>query len=265
MIKKILIVFSLCVCGVSFSFAQTSKNVAEENMVDVSLEGLKNSYQKLADQNRLLASGIEGYRGHIQSLQQELDFLESQKTKLLATHEAGENTGAMSPESASRQAIEQLTDKINSTSEKAIEKKFQQKKGELDRALEQGRRTLRAARSNLDKSKKVLDRAATEIVQLKARQAQLQQQLADRQPGIDPPSVKAYAHQMDQEIAQLRSRQSELERKLSHAANDEPVDISKFTEESYRLRRAFVTLSDENMRLKREVFRLGIIAGSSQQ
>ncbi len=230
----------------------------------MSLEGLKSSYQKLSDQNRLVSSEIEGYRSHIQSLQQELDSLESQRIKLSAMFSDQEETGAMFPETVYRQEIEQLTDKIDSSSEKAIAKAFEQKKGELDTALEQSRKSLRAARSDVDKIKEESAGVAAAMAQLKTRQAQLQQQLAERRSGLDPRSVKEYVHWLDKEIAGLRSRERELKKKLSKAPGEESTDISSFTEENYQLRRRFVALYDENMRLKREVFRLGTLAVSPQ-
>ena len=264
MMKRIFIILFACACGASFSFAQSLENGAEESMIDVSLKSLKGSYQKLADQNRLLASEIEGYRNHIQSLQQELDFSESHKAKLSAVLHDQEKTGDAFPEAAYRQEIEQLRSQIDATSEKAVERAFQQKKGELDTALERSRGSLRAAHAQVNKLKEESAGVVTSIARLKVRQAQLQQQLADRQAGRDVGSVKAYAHQLDKEITNLRLRQRALDKKLSHAPKEDPGDINKFTEESYNLRRRFVSLSDENMRLKRELFSLGTIAVSPQ-
>lgn len=263
MMKKIFIASLVYVCTASFSFAQSSGDGTIEKMVDVSLDALKDSYQKFFDQNRFLSSEVEGYRDHIKSLQQEQDSLESQKAKLSALLNDQEKAGAMPPEDVYRQEIEQLTDKINSTSGKAVEKVFQQKKNELDTVLEQSRKRLHAVHLEVDKNQEEPAKAAAEIVQLKARQAQLQQQVADRQSGLGLGSAKEYVRKLDQKIAQLKSRQGELEKKLSRATHNESINISGFTEESYRLRQKFVNLYDENMRLKREVFRLGILAGSS--
>lgn len=264
MIKKIFIILFVGACAASFSFAQPSRDGALDDMVHASLEGLKSSYQKLSEQNRLLASEIEGYRDHILSLRQELDFLESQKKKLSAMLSAHGKTDAMLPEAFYRQEIERLTSEINAASEKALERTFQQKKSELDTALEQSRKSLRAARLDADKIKEESAGAAAAITRLKARHARLQRQITDRQAGLDPGSAKAYAHQLDKEIAKLKSRQRELEKKLSQAPDEESIDISGFTEESYRLRRRFVALHDENMRLKKELFRFGTPGVSPQ-
>ena len=221
-------------------------------MVDVSLEGLKNSYQKLSDQNRLLASRIEEYREHIQSLRQELALLESRQAELSGILRDPAGTNVAPPEVVYRQDIEQLTEKIDGTSEKAMQKAFQQKKGELDMALEQSRKNLRATRLDVKTIREQVTVGAA-IAQLKARQAQLQRQLADRQSAVKLESAKAYADQLDKEIAKLKLRQRELEKKLSHALGEESSDISRFTEENYQLRRRFVALRDENMRLKKEM------------
>ena len=124
-------------------------------MVYVSLEGLKNSYQKLSEQNRLLASEIEGYREHIRSLQRELDSFGPQRMESSVTRGGEEKAGGMFPEAIDRQEIELLTGKLDATSEQAIEKEFQQKKSELERALEQSRKNLRAARLRRIRSKKI--------------------------------------------------------------------------------------------------------------
>ena len=128
MMKKIFIILFVCACAASFSFAQPSKDGALDDMVYVSLEGLKSSYQKLFEQNRLLASEIEGYREHIRSLQQELDSFGPQRTESSVTRGGEEKAGGMFPEAIDRQEIELLTDKLDATSEQAIEKEFQQKK-----------------------------------------------------------------------------------------------------------------------------------------
>lgn len=221
MIKKILIIYLLCVGSASFSLAQSSESGTVEEMVDMSLEGLKGSYQKLSDRNRLLSSGIEGYRKHIQSLRQELDSL----------------------------------------SEKATGKAFEQKKGELDTALEQSRRNLGAARLDVQTMREQIAGGAA-MAQLKARRAQLQQQLAARQAGVKLESAKAYANRLDKEIAKLKSRQKELERNLSQSSQEKSLEIPSFTEESYQLRRRLVALYDENIRLKKEMFDLGTLAVS---
>lgn len=257
--KKLSLILLFCVCGTSFALAQPSEDGTIEKMVDMSLEGLKDSYQKLSDQNRFLSSEIEGYRKHIQSLRQELDSLASQRTKLSAMPNDQEKAGVMSPEVIDRQEIERLTDEINSNSEKAIERAFQQKKGELDTALEQSRKELRAARLDVKTMREQITGGAA-IAQLKARQAQLQQQLVDRQAGVKLESAKTYANRLDKEIAKLKSRQKELEKKLSQSSQEKPVDIAQFTEESYQLRRRFVALYDENIRLKKEMFHLGTLA-----
>ena len=261
MMKKIFIIFFLCVCSAFFLFARSSESGTIEKMVDMSLEGLKDSYQKLSDQNRLLSSEIEGYRNHIQSLRQELDSLASQRTKLSAMPNDQGKAGMMSPEATDRQEIERLTEEIESNSEKAIEKAFQQKKGELDTALEQSRRNLRTARLDVKTTREQSTGGAI-IVQLKARQAQLQQQLVDRQAGVKLESAKAYANRLDKEIAKLKARQKEFEKNLSRSSQEKSADITQFTEESYQLRKRFVALYDENIRLKKEMFRLGTLAVS---
>ena len=142
MMKKIFIIFfHLRVRGV-FSFAQPSRDGALDDMVYVSLEGLKSSYQKLSEQNRLLASEIEGYRKHIRSLQRELDSLGPQGTGSSVTRSGAEKAGGMFPEAIDRQEIELLTGKLDAASEQVIEKEFQQKKSELEMALEQSRKNL---------------------------------------------------------------------------------------------------------------------------
>ncbi len=261
MIKKILIICFVCVCGASFSSAQSSESGTVEKMVDMSLEGLKGSYQKLSDQNRLLSAGIDGYRGHIQSLRQELDSLASKRTELSATPNDHEKAGVMSPEAVDRQEIKRLTEEIESSSEKAIEKAFGQKKSELETVLEESRKNLRAVRLDVKTLREQIA-GGDAAGQLKARQAQLQQQLADRQAGVKLESAKAYANRLDKEIVRLKSRQKELERKLSRSSPEEPLEIASFTEESYQLRRRFVALYDENIRLKKEMFDLGTFAGS---
>lgn len=264
MIKKILIICFVCVCGASFSSAQSLlESGTVEKMVDMSLEGLKGSYQKLSDRNRLLSSGVEGYREHIQSLRQELDSLASQTTKLSATPGGHEKAGLMSTEAVERQEIKRLTEEIESSSEKAIERAFGREKSELDTALEQSRKNLRTARRDVKTLREQIAEGDA-AGQLKARQAQLQQQLADRQAGVKLESAKAYANRLDKEIAKLKSRQKELERKLSRSSPEEPLEIASFTEESYQLRRRFVALYDENIRLKKEMFDLGTLAVSPQ-
>jgi chromosome segregation ATPase len=259
MMKKIFIILFVCACAASFSFAQPSKDGALDDMVYVSLEGLKNSYQKLSEQNRLLASEIEGYREHIRSLQRELDSFGPQRMESSVTRGGEEKAGGMFPEAIDRQEIELLTGKLDATSEQAIEKEFQQKKSELERALEQSRKNLRAARLEADKIKENSAGGASAIAQLKARQAQLRRQIAGRQSSLDLGASRAYVRQMDKEIAKLKSRQRELGKKLSPAPDEESADISRFTEETFQLRRRFVALHDENMRLKKELFRFGTI------
>ncbi len=254
--KKIFIIFFVCVCAAAPAFAQTFEDGTIDKMVDVSLEGLKRSYQKLADQNRLLVSKAEGYRAHIQLLRQELALLESRKGELSGTLRDPAGTNVALPETVYRQDIEQLKKKIDATSEKAIQKTFRQRKNELDAALARNKKSLRAT------IKPATEDAA--VAQLKARQAQLQQQLVDRQAGAKPESTKKYAGQLDKEIAKLKSRQRELEKKLSSAQKKELTNINGLTEESYLLRRKFVNLYDENIRLKREMFHLGTIVVSPQ-
>lgn len=241
MIKKIFIISFICACAASFSFAQPSKDGALDDMVYVSLEGLKSSYQKLSEQNRFLASEIEGYRGHIRSLQQELDSLGPQRTESSVTRGGEEKAGGMFPWAIDRQ-----------------------KKSELETALEQSRKNLRAARLEADKIKENSSGGASAIAQLKARQAQLRRQIADRQSSLDLGASRAYVRQMDKEIAELKSRQRELGKKLSPAPDEESADISRFTEGTFQLRRRFVALHDENMRLKKELFRFGTPSVSSR-
>lgn len=263
MIKKIFIICLVYVCSASFSSAQSSESGTVEKMVDMSLEGLKGSYQKLSDQNRLLSAGIDGYRRHIQSLRQELDSLASQRTKLSATPNDHEKAGVMSPEAVDRQEIKRLTEEIESSSEKAIEKAFGREKSELETVLEQSRKNLRAVRLDVKTLREQIA-GGDAIVQLKARQARLQQQLVDRQTGVRLESAKAYANRLDKEIAKLKWRQKELGKKLSRSSQEEPLDIASFTEESYQLRRRFVALHDENIILKKEMFDLGTLAVSPQ-
>ncbi|MBI5024515.1 MAG: hypothetical protein HZC18_05875 [Candidatus Omnitrophica bacterium] len=241
MIKKIFIIFFVCACAASFSFAQPSKDGALDDMVYVSLEGLKSSYQKLSEQNCLLASEIEGYREHIRSLQQELDSLGPPRTGSSVTRGAEEKAGGMFPGAIDRQ-----------------------KKSELEMALEQSRKNLRAARLEADKIKENSAGRASAIAHLKARQAQLRRQIAGRQSGLDLGASRAYVRQLDKEIAELKSRQREFGKKLSPAPDEGSADISRFTEETFQLRRRFVALHDENMRLKKELFRFGTPGGSSQ-
>ena len=264
MTKKMFIIFFVCACVASFSFAQPSKDGALDDMVYVSLEGLKSSYQKLSEQNRFLASEIEGHREHIRSLQQELDSFGPQRTESPVTRSGEEKAGGMFSEAIDRQEIELLTDKLDATSEQAIEKEFQQRKSELEMALEQSRKNLRAARLETDKIKENSAGGASAIVQLKARQAQLRRQIADRQSSLDLGASRAYVRQLDKEIAKLKSRQRELGKKLSPAPDEESADISRFTEETFQLRRRFVALHDENMRLKKELFRFGTPGVSPQ-
>lgn len=264
MMKKIFIIPFVCACVASFSFAQPSQDGALDDMVYVSLEGLKSSYQKFSERNRLLASEIEGYREHIQSLQQELDSLGSQRTEWSVTRSGREKAGGMFPEAINRPEIELLTDKLDATSEQAIEEEFRQKKSELEMILEQGRKNLRAARLELDNIKENSAGGASAIAQLKARQAQLRRQIADRQSALDLGASRAYARQLDKEIAKLKLRQRELGKKLSQTPDEESADISRFTEETFQLRRRFVALHDENMRLKKELFRLGTLGVSPQ-
>ena len=264
MIKKIFIIFFVCACVASFSFAQPSKDGALDDMVYVSLEGLKSSYQKLFEQNRLLASEIAGYREHVRSLQQELDFLGPQKAGSSVPRSGAEKVGGMFPEAIDHQEIELLTDKLDTTSEQAIEKEFQQKKSALEIALEQSRKNLRAARLEADKIKENSAGGASAIAQLKARQAQLRRQIADRQSSLGLGASRAYVRQLDKEIARLKSQQRELGRKLSPAPDEESTDISRFAEETFQLRRRFVALHDENMRLKKELFRFGTLGVSPQ-
>ena len=264
MMKKIFIILFVCACVASFSFAQPSKDGALDDMVYVSLEGLKSSYQKLSEQNRLLASEIEGYREHIQSLQQELDSLGSQGTGSSVTRGGAEKAGGMFPEAIDHQEIEPLTDKLDAASEQVIEKEFQQKKSELEMALEQSRKNLRAARLEADKIRENSAGGASVIAQLKAKQAQLRRQIADRQSNLDIGASRTYVRQLDKEIAKLKSRQRELGKKLSPATDEESADISRFFEETSQLRRRFVALYDENMRLKKELFRFGTLGVSHQ-
>ncbi|HCI44878.1 MAG TPA: hypothetical protein DE315_05040 [Candidatus Omnitrophica bacterium] len=261
MMKKIFIIFFLCVCSAFFLFARSSESGTIEKMVDMSLEGLKDSYQKLSDQNRLLSSEIEGYRKHIQSLRQELDSLASQRTELSAMPGGQGKAGVMSPEASDYQEIRRLKDGINSNSKEAIEGAFQQKKGELDTALEQSRKKLRAARLDV-KTMREQNTGGAVIARLKARRAQLQQQLVDRQAGVKLESAKTYANRLGKEISKLKTRQKELERKLSRSSSEEPIDADQFTEESFQLRKRFVALYDENIRLKKEVFGFGATAVS---
>ncbi|GEM_PF-3269000 len=258
MMKKIFLILFLLASAASFAFAQLSENGTIENMMDLSLEGLKDSYQKLVDQNRLLTSEVKGYRDHVRPLQQELDSLESQKMKLSVIFDVEEKAGV----EIYRQEIERLMNKLDSASESAIDKAFQQKKNELEAALEQSRKSLRAVQSGVNKHRAGSTGMISAVAQQRARQAQLQRQLADRRVGLDLGSAKGYAHQLDKEIARLKWREKALEKKLSQAPNEEKNNISGFTEESYRLRRRFVALHDENMRLKREVFNLGAISAS---
>ncbi len=141
---------------------------------------------------------------------------------------------------------------------------FQQKRSELDTALERSRKSLRVAHSNVDKIQRESAGSAETIIRLKGRQAQLRQQIADKEASREPGSVKVYANQLDKEIAKLKSHQKRLAKNLFHGPKEEPVDISGFTEESYQLRRRFVVLQDENMRLRREVLRFGAVAVSPQ-
>ena len=254
MMKKIFIILFVCACVASFSFAQPSKDGALDDMVYVSLEGLKSSYQKLSEQNRLLASEIEGYRKHIRSLQQGSSV----------TRGGAEKAGGMFPEAIDHQEIEPLTDKLDAASEQVIEKEFQQKKSELEMALEQSRKKLRAARLEADKIKENSAGGASAIAQLKAKQAQLRRQIADRQSNLDIGASRTYVRQLDKEIARLKSRQRELGKKLSPAPDEESADISRFFEETSQLRRRFVALYDENMRLKKELFRFGTLGVSHQ-
>lgn len=262
--KKIFIILFVCACVASFSFAQPSRDGAVEDMVYVSLEGLKSSYQKLSEQNRLLASEIEGYRKHIRFLQQELDSLGPQRTESSVTRSGEEKAGGMFPGEIDHQEIELLTDKLDGTSEQATEKKFQQKKNELEMVLEQSRKNLRAARLEADKIKENSDGGAAAIAQLKAKQAQLRRQIAGRQSNLDLGASRTYVRQLDKEIAKLKSRQRELGKKLSHTPDEESADISRFVEEASQLRRRFVALHDENMRLKKELFRFGTPGVSPQ-
>ncbi len=262
MMKKIFTILFLCAGSAVVSFAHSSEDGVIEDMLNVSLESLKGSYQKLSDQNRLVSSEIEGCRGQILSLRQELDSLESQKAKWSPVLNGQDKAKGMTLEDIYQREIEQLTDKLAAISEKVNEKVFQQKKDELDAILEQSKKNLRAARLKLDEGKTESAKAATLIAQLTARRAQLQRQFADRQASLDLGSAKVYARRLDQEIAKLRSSQRELEGKLAQASNGESVEIGRFTEEDYQLRRKFLSLHDENMRLKREALRLGTFAVS---
>ncbi len=257
MMKKSLIILFVCVWIAPFSFAQSSGNGGVANMVDASLQSLKESYQKLVDQNRLLISETQGHRERLRSLQEELDSLGSPEN-ILSTNPGGQSqieTG--SSEATYRQEIEYLEDQIDSISEKSLDREFQQKKSELDTALEHSKKKLHVARLDVNKVKDESTATAAAIAQLKVKQAQLQRQIAGKQTGQDLTSAKVYAGQLNGEIAALRSRQQALEKELSRSAKKDDIEIGGFTDESYLLRRRFVSLHDENMRLKRELFDLG--------
>lgn len=254
--EKIFLIFLFCACGAPAALAQPSGSGAVESMVGASLTGLKNSYQKLLDQNRFLTSEIEAYRSHIQSLNQERGSLKSRKIKLSEMLRDQTKLDNLSPSVVYSQEIEQLKRKIDSVSEKTIEKAFLQKKSDLETALERSRKGVRAVRSNMDRIQGESAGSAALITQLKQRQAQLQRQIPDAQSALEVESAKAYARQLDKEIARLEALEKKLQMSLSRNHGEEEADMAILTEEGYQLRRKFVDLQDENLRLKREVSRL---------
>lgn len=246
MMKKVFSFFMLVglMLGGQISFAQPSTEGSVEEVLAASLKELKQSYQKLVDQNRFLTSQIETYRNEIPALSKELESLESDKAIFSHQINADQTTA-----SVYQQEIEELKQKIGSLSRQVPENTLEERKKQLQQEIAANKVNLHRDRLELERLKREPAESAKIINQLKAVQAQLQRQILNNKSRWEIESAKAYVRQLDQEIAKLKLEREKLEK------SDEGGDISNLTEESYQLRRRFMTLEYENMRLKKEISR----------
>ncbi|OGX41178.1 MAG: hypothetical protein A3G91_00115 [Omnitrophica WOR_2 bacterium RIFCSPLOWO2_12_FULL_50_9] len=190
MMKKYLLTVIFIGALTHPGFAQTSPHGSAEAMLELSLAGLKESFRNLADKNDFLASEITGYEKHIQSLDEELKFLEARKHALLRKREQGGpvETGRKEDVDVKIKALQadiaRLQAKTGMVSAGASPRLSKGQGNALGVSVRQSRRNVRKAQRDLARIEKESARPLKTIEHLRQRQTALKHQLPDSRDWI---------------------------------------------------------------------------------
>lgn len=173
--------------------AQTSPHRSAEAMLELSLAGLKESFRNLAEKNDFLASEIAGYETNIQSLNEELDFLEARRQALLRKREQGgpailnprsKSAGYVSRIKALQADIARLQAKMGMVSAGAPPKLSKGQGNALGVSVRQSRKNVRKAGRDLARAEKERAQPLKTIERLRQRQAVFKRPLPDSKDWI---------------------------------------------------------------------------------
>lgn len=272
--KSLLLALVCLFWSVPGVLAQSVSEAPAQEMLAVSLKGLKESYGQLIQRNNFLSAGIASYQKNLPFLQKELETIAAQKQELAAhKNSQGKEVEDGDVLTFYREEIGRLRRQLNAPQEDERQKLFDQKKEQLKILVEQGRQNIKETQSRLQEVEQRYKQQTKMITQIEesleepSLGGQTQERagadgrnggsLAPAPEGSEDMDTEAYLAMLTGEIERMKLYQHELQQELTARSARESGGAVEWGEEQYQLYRKLASLKEENILLKRGLSLIG--------